>query len=108
MILPRVSGNHRLTSLPVGNPVAPEKAQYWTKLNAYQCHSSVIKGRIRKLIPIIIKEKVITNLDPCRSINLPIMGAVRLPIAAKDRDALIAVLLHPKVPSRGSIKTPNA
>jgi hypothetical protein len=37
----------------------------------------------------------------------PRKGAMRLPTAVKDRDALICDRFHPKVSSRGSMNRPN-
>ena len=44
MTLPLLCWNHIPTSLPAGRN-APPAPKYWRKLSAYQCHSSVIRGR---------------------------------------------------------------
>ena len=94
---PRVFGNQRGTSLPVGRMLAPEKATNCRKLRAYQCHSSVISGLSRKLTPNSDREATIKGRAPYRSIVRPRRGPERLPTAMKEREALTIVRSHPNL-----------
>ena len=102
----RVPGRH-----PVGPPAAPSSPRRVTncrKLSAYQCHSSVIRGRRQKLRPNTTSESARTGRAPKRSIARPRSGAENPPTAAKESDALISVRVHPKVSSIGTMNSPNA
>ena len=46
-------------------------------------------------------------LAPWRSMTRPRNGAMRLPTAVKERDALICDRFHPKASSRGSMNRPK-
>ncbi len=44
--------------------VTPEKGTSWRKLSTYQCHSSLMKGRRTKLVPITTSETTMTGRAP--------------------------------------------
>ena len=82
------------------------------KLSAYQCQTSVIIGRSKKLIEVSNKNRVITILGPCLSITLPTKGPTNSPKAEKDKDMLIWVRVHPyssvkAVLNRENVYVPN-
>ena len=108
VIRPRTWGNQAATSRPAGSTVMPEKVANCMKLSAYQCHSSVIRGRRQKLSPKTVSESTRTGRAPNRSIARPRSGAERPPTAANESDALIWVRVHPKVSSIGPMNNPNA
>ena len=108
VIRPRMRGNQAATSRPAGSTVMPAKVTNCMKLSAYQCHSSVIRGRRQKLSPNTTSEITRTGRAPNRSIARPRRGAERPPTAAKESDALISVRVHPKVSSIGTMNSPNA
>ena len=108
VIRPRTWGNQAATSRPAGSTVRPEKVANCMKLSAYQCHSSLIRGRRQKLSPKTVSESTRIGRAPNRSIARPRSGAERPPTAANESDALISVRVHPKVSSIGAMNSPNA
>ncbi len=52
-------------------------------------------------------DPAIIYLAPWRSMIRPMKGAMRLPTAVKERDALICERFHPKVSSRGPMNSPK-
>ena len=77
------------TNFPAGSGAAPENPINCNALSAYQCHSLSMNGLSKKLNPNIARQTASIYLDPNLSINLPHSGAVKLPRAAKDNEALI-------------------
>ena len=96
------------TSLPMGSGLTPGENTNWRKLSAYQCHSSPMSGRSRKLVPITRSDTMKSGLAPCLSMSRPSRGEVSDPMAAKDREALTAERDQPKASSKGSTKRPKA
>ncbi len=88
MTRPLFFENHNPTILPTGviTLVRPINCM---KLSTYQCQSSVIIGRNKKLMEVSNKNRVITILGPRLSITLPIRGPTNKPKAEKDKDMLI-------------------
>ena len=105
---PRTWGNQAATSRPAGSTVRPAKVANCMKLSAYQCHSSLIRGRRQKLSPKTVSENTRIGRAPNRSIARPRSGADRPPTAANESDALISVRVHPKASSIGAMNSPNA
>ena len=108
MILPWDDGNQMAIRRPAGRAVMPEMPMNCRKLRPYQCQSSVMAGRTRKLMPMRRSEMTSTGRAPCRSMSRPTMGEARLPTAVNDREAEMAVRDQPKASSRGSTKRPKA
>ena len=105
---PRMWGYHAAIRRPPGSTVMPEKVANCRKLSAYQCHSSVIRGRRQKLRPNTASESTMIGRAPKRSIALPSSGAERPPTAANESEALISVRVHPNDSSMGTMNSPNA
>ena len=59
---------------PAGRMVTPEKGTSWRKLSTYQCHSSVMKGRRTKLVPINSSEPTMIGRAPVEVHQAPEQG----------------------------------
>ena len=108
IILPWEDGNQMGMRRPAGRTVMPDMPMNCRKLRPYQCQSSVIAGRTRKLMPMRVSEMTSAGLAPRRSMSRPIIGEARAPTAVNDREADMAVRDQPKVVSSGSTKRPKA